>query len=262
MGPAPYEPTPIRARQGGDRTPDEWRRYRFAYHRIVEKVDAEIGKILAALDRLNLTEDTLVIFASDHGENCGAHGLAAKLSFNDESARVPFIMRWPSRFDGGRVETDALVSAGLDLYPTICAAAGIESLPQRPGENLLPVAEQGSTLTRKAVYSMTRSQGGCQGRMVRTLRYKYVAYEGGQDREQLFDMEVDPGEMVNLAVSNRFADVLQHHRELLRSWCKETGESFGYHYTHPRVPFFIPGDEYAPDSGGLPADFPLSEPPA
>ena len=83
------------------------------------------------------------------------------------------------------------------------------------------------------------------GRMIRTSRYTYIAYEWGAYREQLFDMVDDPGEMVNLAVSSRHSAELKHHRDLLRAWCEETSDTFyGRHYSHPEVPFMIPGDAY------------------
>jgi arylsulfatase A-like enzyme len=85
----------------------------------------------------------------------------------------------------------------------------------------------------------------CDGRMVRTERFKYVAYTWGAYREALYDMERDPGEMVNLAVRSTYAGVLQQHRTLLRDWCARTGDGFyGHHYSHPDMLFIVPGDEY------------------
>ena len=82
--------------------------------------------------------------------------------------------------------------------------------------------------------------------MVRSGRYKYVVYEHGPTREQLFDLEQDPGERVNLAVSSRFRDTLQAHREMVRAHLEETGTTFGGgHYTHPATRIMLPGDDYA-----------------
>ena len=83
-----------------------------------------------------------------------------------------------------------------------------------------------------------------QGRMVRTNRYKYIACSSGRYPEQLFDMQEDPGEMVNMAVQSRHAVLLNEHRKLLYTWCEETGDPFGAHYAHPRVPFLVPGYEF------------------
>ncbi len=263
FAPPPYEPEPVAAMRNTRRTPDDWRRYRYAYYRIVERVDARIGRILDALDRLGLADDTVVIFASDHGENQGAHQLQAKLTLNDESARVPLIFRWPGRIAPGRVDAIHPVSAGVDLYPTLCACAGVAMPGPRPGCDLLPLLEGREPRDQpEAVVTMTRARaGGTQGRMVRTARYKYIAYEAGDWREQLLDMQADPGEMVNLAACGKHRETLQRHRDLLRAWCRETGDDFGYHYTHPRVPFLVPGDEYAADSGGLPESVGRTHPP-
>ena len=80
--------------------------------------------------------------------------------------------------------------------------------------------------------------------MVRTARFKYIAYERGRNREQLFDLEQDPGETDNLAKKPEFHNQRQHHRECLREWCQTTGDNFGSHYPHPEIPFMIPGDLY------------------
>jgi hypothetical protein len=81
--------------------------------------------------------------------------------------------------------------------------------------------------------------------MVRTARHKYVCYTWGAYREALYDLETDPGEMVNLAVRSTYDGVLQRHRDLLRAWCERTGDTFyGHHYSHRDLPFIVPGDLY------------------
>lgn len=245
---------------------DDWRRYLWTYYRLVEKVDAEVGRILDALDELDLARNTLVIFSSDHGDMAAAHGMWQKLPLYEESVHVPFIVRLPAAIPAG-CTLPHLLNNGLDLYATICDYAGVAMPAGRSGHSVRPLVEAAATpspaLWPDEVISMTRlGSNGVQGRMIRTARYKYVAYESGAQREQLFDMNSDPGEMVNLAVSSRFRAVLQEHRDRLRRWCAAVGDNFGYHYTHPRVPFIVPGDEYAPDAGGLPDGVPMSEPPA
>jgi len=262
--PSPYEPPCVRTVRRDDYSPDDWRRYLWAYYRLIEKVDAEIGRILDALDELGLTPNTLVVFSSDHGDMMGAHRMVHKMPLYEEATKVPFLARLPGVIEGGRTESRP-ISAGINLYPTICEFAGI-ALPRRmPGSSLRPLlAGDESVSWPDQVISETRmGRNGVQGRMVRTARHKYIAYETGLHREQLFDLEADPGETVNLAPSSRYRDVLQEHRDRLRAWCGEVGDDFGYHYTHPRVPFMVPGDEYPADSGGLPEGFEqYSQPPA
>ncbi len=261
--PAPYEPRGAVSGRKGDYTPDDWRRYLWTYYRLVEKVDAEIGKILRGLDELGLWDDTLVIFSSDHGDMMGAHQMVQKLPLYDECMHIPLIVRPPGG-TSGRCDAEHLVCNGIDLYPTLCDYAGVTPPIALPGASLRPLVEPGTDAPwRDEVVAVTRIGGprGPQGRMVRTARYKYMAYESGTYREQLFDMERDPGEMVNLAISSRYRTVLQDHRDRLRRWCEAMGDNFGFHYCHSRVPFHIPGDAYAPDSGGVPESEGLYHPP-
>ena len=77
-------------------TPDDWRRYRNAYYRLIEAVDKEIGKILDEVDRQGLWENTVVIFTSDHGDGCGAHQWNQKTALYEEVVNVPFIVCLPA----------------------------------------------------------------------------------------------------------------------------------------------------------------------
>ncbi len=259
--PAPYEASAAAGGRRADYGPGDWRRYRHTYYRLVEQADAQIGRILEALDRLGLADNTVVVFSSDHGDMLGAHRLIQKTALYEEAVRVPLLVRAP----GGR--PGAVVSAlasGLDLYPTLCDYAGVAPPFACPGLSLRPAVESGvPDRWRDHLVAETRfgREQGTDGRLVRTDRFKYVVYETGRHREQLYDLTADPGEMVNLAYDDRHAGTLRAHRELLRAWCAQTGDRFGYHYTHPRVPFILPGDAYGPDDGGLPPDLPLSAPP-
>jgi len=267
FAPSPYEPACLDKTRSDRYSPDDWRRYRWAYYRLVERVDTEIGKLLDGLDALGLADDTLVIFSSDHGELAGAHRLAAKLPLYDECSRVPMIVRVPGGGAGSarpdRVDL-RLISNGLDIYATICDYADVPMPPGRVGRSLRPVLEDREPAVwhdHVVIETQLDRGGNVKGRAVRTDRYKYIAYSRGADREQLFDMQDDPGEMVNLAISSRHRDVLQRHRDRLRDWCVQTGDSFGFHYTRSRVPFIVPGDQYAPDTGGIPDTTPMLHPP-
>jgi arylsulfatase A-like enzyme len=253
----PYEPEAIRIIAGqnpriypDDRYSDEqWRRYRWAYYRLVEQVDALIGQILDALDETGQAEKTVILFSSDHGDGHGAHHLVQKSFLYDEAVRVPMVVSAPWAEQAGAVVADLPISNGLDVYATVCDLAGV-ALPEGcEGRSLMPFltgdAPEAGAWREAAVSETYFAAHNCAGRLVRTRRYTYVAYEWGAYREQLFDMEQDPGEMVNLAVYDKYADVLQRHRDLLRAWCARTGDTFyGHHYAHPDIPFMVPGDPY------------------
>jgi len=235
--PANHEPPadqpPAAARHAGFREyvksnwpPEEWRRHRWAYARLTERVDAEIGRVLAALRETGLDRETVVIFSSDHGDLDGAHRLEHKSEPYEESARVPFIVSWKGRTPAGRVDREHLVSAGVDLLPTVCDYAGIEAPRGLPGRSVRGLVE-GQTVADwrdDLVVECTDS------RMLRTRRHKYAVFAGEGPREMLFDMEKDPGEMKNLAGDPALAETLRDHRRRLLRRMEAHGDRIGMGY--------------------------------
>jgi arylsulfatase A-like enzyme len=211
----------------GDFDDAKWRQYQWAYYRLIEKIDAQIGVVLQALHDNHLDENTIVVFAADHGDCQGAHGWNQKTVFYDESARVPFVIRYPGVVRTG--DSDHLVNTGIDLMPTLCSLAGIERPAAGDGMSLMKAATQKGARDPRTyiVASNDMDQGAAidgiiphaNGRMVRSQRYKYCAYDHGEQRESLVDMESDPGEMVNLAGDPQQHKILQQHRQMLAEWC-------------------------------------------
>jgi len=118
-----------------------------------------------------------------------------------------------------------LISSALDLIPTLCDFAGIRKPLALHGRSLRPLTEGRAIPWRKSLVV----EGG-SFRVLRTARYKYVAYNAGARREQLMDMEIDPGEMQNLAADSSHADILADHRRLLARWYAENGETLNPSY--------------------------------
>lgn len=202
-------------------TPDDWRRLRFAYYRLCEAVDAEIGKIVDEIDRQNLWKNTVVIFASDHGDGHGAHQWNQKTALYEEVNNVPFIVCVPGGRNAGKV-SEALVNSCIDLMPSICDWTGAEMPAGRHGRSFRLYAEKGAEGPEYIVTETNFNQtSGTFGWMVRSARYKYVLYDKGQYREMLYDMSSDRGEMTNLAVEARYADIVREHRAVLRQWIEE-----------------------------------------
>ena len=114
----------------------------------------------------------------------------------------------------------------MDLIPTLCDFAGIEIPEDVQGRSIKPLAVGKQP---KDWRSFVVSENGI-GRIVRSDRYKYILYKKGQNREMLFDMKKDPGEMVNLATNPDYRDILGEHRKLLESWVKETGDPVAAEY--------------------------------
>ena len=201
-------------------TDEDWRLHRWAYCRLTERVDAEIARVLAALRQGGLEENTVVVFTSDHGDMDASHRLEHKSVLYEEAAHVPFIISAKGATRGGAVDRTHLVSAHLDLIPTLCDYAGIAPPAGLPGRSIRPLIEgRAPPAWRDAVAAEVP-----RGRMIRTARFKYNRFSTGE--EQLFDMEKDPGEMTDLARRPDQQAVLDDHRRRLAAWCTETGDTF------------------------------------
>jgi len=222
-----------------DWTSGQWRQYRWALNRLTERVDSEIAKLLDALRSEGLDQNTIVLLVSDHGDGNGAHQWNQKTLLYEEPARVPLILSGPGMAVPGRTDHDHLVSAGLDLFPTLCDYAEIDPPDGLRGLSLRPLAEGRPAEWRDAVTAecvLHRQYGlgtGIEGRMLRTRRYKYIVYSAGKRREQLFDMQTDPGEMNNLAERPDFQEVLASHRLRLA----EQGRQSGDYFVVPGIPY-------------------------
>lgn len=204
-------------------TPEDWRQYRYTYYRLVEKVDIEIGKIVDAIDKYNLWKNTVVIFSSDHGDGIGAHHWNQKSALYEEVVNVPLIVTLPGKKHAGTKQPQ-LISNGVDFFATICDWTGAVAPEKTDGVSFRSIAESGNPQKPHQEYIITETQfdgGTTRGWCVRTNRYKYVLYDRGNHREQLFDMLSDRGEMRNLAVENKYKEELKQHREILRQWMKK-----------------------------------------
>lgn len=199
--------------QTGNWSELHWRYYLWSYYRQIEMVDAEIARLLDALEENGQRENTLVVLTSDHGEGLGRHGTVRKSTPWDEAVRVPLIFSQPDTLPGNVRDTDTLVS-GLDLFQTFCQIAGVDSPQGVKGEGLKPVLEGLSRPERSfiAVESLNNL-----GQTIRSDRYKYIAYKD-DPVELLFDMETDPGETHNLSGESASAGILEEHRAMLTLW--------------------------------------------
>jgi choline-sulfatase len=207
----------------------KWRQYEWAYYRLIEKSDAQIGIVLQALRASGHEQDTLVVMLADHGDCQGAHGWNQKTVLYEEATRVPFVLSLPGIIRTGI--SNRLVNTGIDLIPTLCDYAGIAAPTDLPG---LSVRNPEIDSRKYVVVSDKMIEGAPlngwkanpTGRMLRGQRYKYCVYSEGQQRESLVDLQEDPGEMVNLAVDPQFHRILRDHRAMLAQWCREAHDSF------------------------------------
>lgn len=189
---------------------ERWRLYRWAYCRLTEMVDGQISRLCDALREGGKEEDTVVVFSSDHGDMNSAHRLITKTAFYEEAVRVPLIVCQPGVTPGSTVNASHLVSNGLDIIPTLCDYAGIESPADLGGTSLRPLAEGHRPESWR---SFVPVENEC-GRMIVTYRYKYMLHDSGENREQFIDLQEDPGEMRNAVNDLTNMEALRAHRRM------------------------------------------------
>jgi len=212
---------------------EKWREYLWAYYRMIEKVDAQIGKAIQSLRDSGQYENTLIVFTSDHGDMQGAHGWNQKTVLFEESTRVPLIIKAPGQTK--HEDNHSLVNTGVDILPTLCDHAGIGIPENLPGLSLKNSAGGMKKDPREYVVVQNKMVQGApidgkkpepNGRMVRSRKYKYCAYDTGGRSESLVDMENDPGETVNLAGKKEYRKILEQHRRHLKEWCEKYNDPF------------------------------------
>lgn len=208
---------------------ERWRQYSWAYYRLVEQVDTYIGRVLESVERHGHLDNTIIVFTSDHGDGNGSHRLNQKQVLYEEASNVPFIVSHLSK-GKPQVNQTTLINTGLDLIPTFCDYAGIGKPARLKGQSLKPIMEKNANSRRDFLFLQTEFAEGeksfdIHGRAVLDQRYKYIIYSEGKNREQLFDLKNDPGEMTNLIGQKDYASTHQNMRSQLKKWQKETHDS-------------------------------------
>jgi len=201
-----------------------------AYRQSVMHLDAQIGRVLRALDELGRRDDTVVLYFGDHGYHLGHHGRFEKHSFFERAVRTPLVVRGPG-IRGGR-STDALVEL-VDVFPTLTELAGAPPAPDRHGHSLVPLLRGDDTPLRDHVFSTyTQNEEG----MIRTVRYKLIRGRGREARadgyvdddptpgrwRRLYDTIADPEELHDLSADPAQAGRVRELEDRLRRRLIET----------------------------------------
>jgi uncharacterized sulfatase len=190
-----------------------------AYYASISFMDANVGRLLDALDRLKLADNTIVVFMSDHGYSLGEHGQWMKQTLFEESARNPLIVAGPGVRARGK--GSPRIVEYLDLYPTIAELTGLTPPRDLEGRSLAPLLEDPNAKWNRPALTQvrrgTQADGFFMGYSIRTDRWRYSEWEDGKRGVELYDEVADPGEMRNLATDPKYGKTVQEMRTLLRS---------------------------------------------
>jgi iduronate 2-sulfatase len=187
-----------------------------AYFASITFMDAQLGKVLKALDELKLTKKTIVVFWSDHGYLLGEHGQWMKMSLFEQSARVPLLISAPGLSTGkGCARTVEL----LDIYPTVAELAGLRLPATLDGESLVPLLRNPRAQWAHPAFTQVRRPLGerktTMGYSVRTERWRYTEWgPNGEQGRELYDHSREADELTNLAGNPQHADLVEEMRRL------------------------------------------------
>ena len=187
-----------------------------AYHASTSFMDAQVGRILDALDRLKLTDKTIVVFHSDHGYHLGEKRLWQKMTLFEQSARVPLIIALPGNPSNGTACPRPVEL--VDLHRTLAELCGLSADSMTQGLSLKPLIDKpDSAWNKPARTQIVRGSGkdAPVGRSVRTERWRYTEWNDGQLGVELYDHDTDPAEMTNLSSDSKHQSIVEEMKRLL-----------------------------------------------
>ena len=195
-----------------------------AYYACVSFIDAQVGRMLDALDRLELTDNTIVVFWSDHGYHLGEHkGIWQKRTLFEQGAKAPLIIRNPKA--GGKGQPCRRIVEFVDIYPTLTELAGLPTPKEVEGRSLKRLLDNpltqwnGTAITQVLRPADNRLKEPVMGRSIRTERWRYSDWGEGKYGEELYDHFADPMEFNNLTLNPT-----KENRRIIKSLKKELTE--------------------------------------
>ena len=204
-------------------TDDQRRQALQAYYAATTFMDAQVGRVLEALEKNKLADKTIVVFISDHGYHLGEHGLWQKMSLFENSCRVPLIIYDPRAKNNGKPTTGVVEL--VDLHATLADLCDLKA-PKTDGKSLKPLLHTDAGWFGSAVTQVSRGTPTATGEptgknpwfmgySVFNGRYRYTEWDGGKKGAQLYDLEKDSVELKNLAEDAAHAETVKQLKALL-----------------------------------------------
>ena len=188
-----------------------------AYYASITFADAQIGRILTALDETGLADNTIVLFTSDHGYHMGEHGHYQKTTLFNNATHVPLIMAGPSIAKGKVAQTMAEM---VDFYPTLAQLSGWKVPEFLSGKSLVPALRDPNAIIRESAFTQYDV-----GYSIRTKDFRYTEWgENGSAGNELYDQRTDPTEMNNLAGSDEHSETIETLTKQLRARIQQAKE--------------------------------------
>ena len=224
-----------------DKLTDNLRRQcRQAYYASISFMDAQVGRVVDALDRLGLADNTIIVFTSDHGYHMGEHGLWQKQSLFEESSRVPLLIVAPGAKKGGVAQSPM---SHIDLFPTLAELSGVKMPANVQGQSLVAMLKDPMVAGRGWAITQVVRGGGFRrfgaspavaddgrrffGYSLRTPRWRYTEWDEGERGRELYDHDVDPRELTNLADQPDHAKTVEVLSQQIRAAAKTTFPASG-----------------------------------
>jgi uncharacterized sulfatase len=188
-----------------------------AYYASISFMDAQVGKLLDALDELGLKDNTIIVFWSDHGYHVGQHGQWMKQSLFEHVARTPLLISVPGVTNG---TPSPRVVEFVDIYPTLAELCELSAPPDLDGKSLVPLLNNPAMEWNYPAFTQVlrnRNNRRIDGRSIRNERYRYTEWNKGVQGTELYDYETDPLEFVNLAGDKKYKKIVDEMSKQLRA---------------------------------------------
>jgi arylsulfatase A-like enzyme len=210
------------------------------YYGMVTHLDSQIGRILGALEQSGQADNTIIVYAADHGLALGSHGLLGKQNLYEHSQLCPLIFVGPGIPENRSSEALTYL---LDIFPTVLSLAGLDPVQGIDGKDLSPIWLGEKERVRDSIFLAYADEI----RAVRDDRYKLIRYPQ-LNHTQLFDLRTDSGELNNLASNPAQVERIETLLDLLRNWQDRLGDTLPLTTDHPRaLEIDLSGQKREPD---------------